>query len=60
MVIGSAANPATLFMTLLYGLLVFAVVPELDQLHLRLSCPPFLFSAKFKLNVSGVKTPTCV
>jgi len=52
--------PVILFVTLLHGLLVFAVVPKLDQFHLRLSCPPFLFSAKFKLNVSGVRTPTCV
>lgn len=59
-VINVNPTPAILCLTLLHGLLVLAVVLQLDQFHLRLSCPPFLFSAKFKLNVSGVRTPTCV
>jgi hypothetical protein len=43
-------------LTLLLGLLVNAVVLQLDQIHLRFSCPPFSSAPNLKMHVSGVKT----
>jgi len=42
-------------MSLLHGLLVLAVVLQLDQIHLRFSCPPFNSAPNLKLNVSGME-----
>jgi hypothetical protein len=32
-----------------------AVVPQLDQIHLRISCPPFIEKPILKSNESGMK-----
>jgi len=48
-------DSAILIGTLLPRFASHAVVLQLDQIHLRLSCPPFQFSAKSKINVSGTK-----
>jgi hypothetical protein len=51
----SGRDSAILFLTLLLGLLVNAVVLPLDQIHLRFFLPAVQFSANLKMNVSGVR-----